>query len=229
MAEFVDLTHEFRDGMPGFAYENDDGSTTEFTAEIRPFLTHAETRPTYDGRASFEITEMRFQTSVGTYVDAPAHRFEGRRDVADLALEELVADGVVVDVRGRDAGESVPASVLRDDVDLSGKAVLFDFGWDGHWGTETYRDYPFVSEALVERLVEADVGIVGVDALNVDDHRNPDRPAHTKLLDEDILIVENLRNLDALHGRQFRFFAVPIPAVGAVAMPVRAFAEVAED
>lgn len=229
MPEVVDLTHEFRDGMPGFAYENEDGTVTEFTAEIHPFLTHEETRPKYDGRASFEITEVRFQTSVGTYVDAPAHRFEGRRDVADLALDELVAPGVVVDVRGREPGESVPASVLPDDVDLSGKAVLFDFGWDAHWGTEDYRDYPFVAEAVVDRLAEADVGLVGVDALNVDDHRNPDRPAHTKLLDEDVLVVENLRNLGALHDRQFRFFAVPIPAVGAVAMPVRAFAEVTED
>lgn len=53
-----------------------------------------------------------------------------------------------------------------------------------------------------------------------------DAPAHTTLLGEGILLVENLRGLDALHGRRFWFFAVPIPAVEPVAIPVRAFAEV---
>ena len=225
-AEFVDLTHEFRDGMPGFRMRGEDGEEIEYTAEIRPFLTHEETRPTYDGRASFEITEMAFQTSVGTYLDAPAHRFPGGRDVADLALDELVHDGVVVDVRDYEPYEAIDERVLPDDADLAGRAVLFNFGWDAHWGTESYREYPYVSEALVDRLVAEEVALVGVDTINVDDDRNPARPAHTKLLGEEILVVENLRGLDALSTQGFRFHAVPIPAVDAAAMPVRAYAEI---
>lgn len=58
------------------------------------------------------------------------------------------------------------------------------------------------------------------------DDRNLDRPAHTRLLDEGVLVVENLRDLDRLHGRRFRLYAIPIRAVDAVAMPVRAFADV---
>ncbi|AUV80524.1 cyclase [Salinigranum rubrum] len=225
LAEYVDLTHEFRDGMPGFRMRDEDGTEIEYTAEISPFLTHEETRPMYDGRASFEITEMTFQTAVGTYLDAPAHRFPGARDVADLTLDELVNDGVVVDVRGRDPYEAVDGSVLPDDADLAGAAVLFNFGWDTHWGTEAYREYPYVSEALVDRLVDAGVALVGVDTINADDDRNPARPTHTKLLDAGVPVVENLRGLDALHDRPFRFHAVPIRAVGAAAMPIRAYAE----
>jgi len=41
------------------------------------------------------------------------------------------------------------------------------------------------------------------------------------------LIVENLRGLALLPPDGFRFFAVPIKAVGAAAMTVRAFAELA--
>jgi kynurenine formamidase len=104
--------------------------------------------------------------------------------------------------------------------------VLFDFGWAQHWGSEQYRAYPFLSESVIERLVDADVALVGVDTINVDDHRNPARPAHSRLLDEEIFIVENLRNLTRLPSSGFRFFAVPIRTVGAAAMPVRAFAEV---
>lgn len=51
-----------------------------------------------------------------------------------------------------------------------------------------------------------------------------------KLIDlshvDEILIVENLMGLDKLYDKEFRFFAVPLKAKGAAAMPVRAFAEV---
>lgn len=225
MGEFIDLTHEFHDGMPGFRFPNEDDSYTEYTATIHPFLTHEETRPTFDGRCSFEITQMEFQTSVGTYLDAPAHRFPGARAIADLELNELISDGVVIDARQRDPYEQVGESVLPDDVALSGTAVLFNFGWDTYWGTDQYREYPYLSESVIDRLVAEDVALVGVDTINIDDDRNLDRPAHTAFLDEDVLIVENLRGLDAFHGNRFRFYALPIKAVETVAMPVRAFAE----
>jgi kynurenine formamidase len=115
---------------------------------------------------------------------------------------------------------------LPADTSLAGKAVLFDFGWAQYWESEQYRSYPILSSPVIERLVDADVALVGVDTINIDDHQTPSRPAHSRLLDEEIFIVENLRNLSRLPRSGFRFFAVPIKAVGAAAMPVRAFAEV---
>lgn len=224
MTSLVDLSHDFEDGMPGFRMV-EDGETVEFTAEVRPFRTHAEMAHHYDEGVSFEITEMRFQTSVGTYLDSPYHRYPDRRDVGELELSEVIRPGVAVDARGSDPGEVVGQGVLPE-ADLSGRAVLFCFGWDDHWGTEQYYEYPFISEAVVAELVERDVAIVGVDTLNVDDRRDPARPAHSSFLVEDVLVVENLANVDALLDESFRFFAVPLSANGAAAMPVRAFAEV---
>ncbi len=37
---FVDLTHVFEDGMPGFRLGD-----VQYTARIRPFLTHEDSRP----------------------------------------------------------------------------------------------------------------------------------------------------------------------------------------
>ncbi|MFC6962753.1 cyclase family protein [Halocatena marina] len=225
MVEFVDLTHTFRDGMPGFRLHDADGSYTEYTAAIEPFLTHEDARPKFDGRCSFEITEMQFQTSVGTYLDSPAHRYAGEKDIAELDLSELINEGIVIDVRGRDPYEAISESVLPAGVDLSGMAVLFNFGWDSHWGTADYREYPYISESLIDRLLVENVALVGVDTINIDDDRNLDRPAHTKLLAEDVLIVENLCQLDALSDRAFRLYTIPIKATDTVAMPIRAFAE----
>jgi len=221
----VDLTHTFEDGMPGFTMRRPGGQALALTASIQPFLTHEESRPLYQDKASFEITEMRFQTSIGTYVDSPRHRFAGRRDVSELALDELVLPGVVVHVPDAQAGEAIGLARMAMPQDLRGKAVLFRFDWDRHWGTDTYHAYPHIARDVIDRLVRGGAKLVGFDTINADDRSDPERPCHTQLLEHDILIVENLARLAALPSGGFRFFAIPIKAKGAAAMPVRAFAE----
>jgi kynurenine formamidase len=74
-------------------------------------------------------------------------------------------------------------------------------------------------------LVEGGATLLGVDFNNVDDTTDPERPAHTRLLEAGIPIVEHLRGLEALPAEGFRFFAVPPKVVGGASFPVRAFAE----
>lgn len=223
MPDFADLSHAFEDGMPGFRLV-DGGETVEFTAEIGPFRTHEDMAPLYAPGVSFEITEMCFQTSIGTYLDSPYHRYPDRRDVSQLALTEVIRPGIAVDARGAAPGEAVGPSVLPE-ADLAGMAVLVCFGWDEHWGTERYYDYPFIAGEVIAELLDRDVALVGVDTLNIDDHGDPARPAHSAFLAEDVLIVENLANVEAVLGDPFRFFAVPWKARATAAIPVRAFAE----
>jgi arylformamidase len=225
MSTFIDLSHTFEDGMPGFKMKNEDGTITTFTAHVRPFMTHAESRPKYQGKASFEVTEMSFQTSIGTYLDSPYHRWPDRRDIGDLRLDEVILPGAVIDVRGCDPANPPGVDALPAGIDLAGRAVLFNFDWDRYWGEDAYFSYPFISRELIAALIERGVKLVGVDTLNIDSTANLDRPAHSEFLKRDILIVENLANLDALHGKSFRFFAVPIKAKATAAMPIRAFAE----
>ena len=223
-----DLTHTFEDGMPGFTMRGADGRAVGLTASIQPFLTHEQSRSLYQGKASFEITELRFQTSVGTYVDSPRHRFAGRRDVSELELDELVLEGVVVHVPDARAGEPIGLARMRMPNDVRGKAVLFRFDWDRYWGTDAYDAYPHIARDVIDHLVSGGAKLVGVDTINADDRTDPERPCHTCLLDNDILIVENLAHLSVLPPFGFRFFAIPIKARGAATMPIRAFAEVAD-
>jgi kynurenine formamidase len=53
---------------------------------------------------------------------------------------------------------------------------------------------------------------------------DPSRPAHTVLLAAGIPIVEHLRGLEQLIGRNFRFFVAPPAVRGGTSFPVRAFA-----
>jgi kynurenine formamidase len=169
---------------------------------------------------------MTFQTSVGTYLDSPYHRYPEGRDISEIEIEEVILPGVTIDVRGRDASESVGIEAISDALDLSRKAVLFNFSWDRYWGSEEYHTYPFISKELIKFLIEADVKLVGVDTINIDNSKDLSRPAHSLFLKNEILIVEKLTNLHKLYGKNFRFFAVPLKAKKAASMPIRAFAEI---
>lgn len=223
----VDLSHTFENGMPGFVMPMSGGRVTPLTASIRPFLTHEQSRPFYDNKASFALTEMTFQTSIGTYIDAPMHRFEGMRDISQLNLNELVLDGIIVHVPNARGGQSVGLDQIHMPEDIAGKAVLFRFGWDKHWGTDAYEVYPHIGRDVIDQLVTGRAKLVGMDTLNADDRTDLTRPCHTELLGRDILIVENLTNLTALPPSGFRFFAIPIKAKDTAAMTIRAFAEIA--
>ncbi|MBX6320702.1 MAG: cyclase family protein [Rhodospirillaceae bacterium] len=228
MPRYVELSHVIENGMPGFRTTGLDGHPVEFSVHIRPMRTHAQSRPLYQDKAEFEITEMTLQTSIGTYVDAPYARFEKKRDVAGLRLEELILPGLVVDLTHLGPNQGAAAVDLERGAagaDMAGKAVLCRFGWDRFWGLEAYYAHPFLSREAVRRLIEAGARLVGVDTLNIDDAADLERPAHTWLLRQDILIVENLCNLGAVAGAAFRFFALPPCVRGAASMPVRAFAE----
>lgn len=229
MSRLIDLTQPFYDGMPGFSMTGPDGREIHCAAHIREVLSHEDTASFYDGKCAFAYTEAQFFTSMGTRLDAPYIRYPDKRDIAGLTLDELVLPGVIVEARGRaPEGVVTPDEVALPD-DLAGCAVLFDFGWDRHRGEPGYLDPPSLSTGFVDLLIERGVKLLGVDTVSVDGKHDQTRPVHSRLLACDILIVEELCHLDRLHGQDFRFFALPIPARGAASMPVRAFAEILDD
>ena len=134
--------------------------------------------------------------------------------------------GIVIDVRGRREFEAIGTEIIASNLDLKEKAVLFNFGWDKHWGTEQYQSYPFIGKELIEYLIKSGIRLVGVDIVNIDNSKDLTRPAHTYFLKEEIFIVENLMNLDKLYDKKFRFFAVPIKEKKVAEIPIRAFAEI---
>src|ERR671919_1764422 len=85
----IDLSHELSDGMaayPGLP-----------SPRIGPHLDHAQSRSNYDGDEFF-LGRVEMPANVGTYLDAPFHRFPDREDLSQLPLDRLVGiEGVVID------------------------------------------------------------------------------------------------------------------------------------
>ena len=188
----------------------------------------------YAGQAEFEISRVDMVGNTGTYLDSPFHRYAGRPSIGELPLDALVGlQGRCVDAVPRADGRAVDVRLGTDQAPPAAPgtrtAILVRTGWDRRWGTPAYWEPgPYLSEQALDALIAAGPGLVGVDFWNVDDTTDPSRPAHTRLLEAGILIVEHLAGLEALPADGFRLFAVPPPVVGASSFPVRAFAEVAD-
>ena len=215
MSRLVELNHVVEHGVdayPGLP-----------APVVRPHLTHDESRPNYDHQAEFTITAMELVGNVGTYLDAPWHRHRDRGDIASIPLERVAdLDGVVIDVAPDDRAVHV-----TDLGEVAGKAVLFRSGWSARRGSSDYWEPgPYLADDTIDALVAARPGLVGVDFWNVDAGEDKARPAHTRLLGADILIVEHLAQLDELPTSGFRFTAAPLRVAGAASMPVRAYARI---
>ena len=217
----VDLSHVVTDGM--VTYPGLPGP------EVDAHLSHEASRAHYGEGTTFHIGRVRLVGNTGTYIDAPFHRYPDGDDVAGLPLE-LVAglEGVLVEApeEAREGGRGVGPELVRER-DVRGKAVLVETGWSRRWGDPSYFEgHPFLTREAGAWLARAGAALVGIDSLNIDDTDDPLRPVHTELLGAGIPVVEHLRGLEALRGRPFRFWAVPLKVRGMGSFPVRAFAEV---
>jgi kynurenine formamidase len=218
----IDLSQIIEPGIPLF-------SATAPQPKIYPWQSHAQAANSgrYLG-CTCEITEVRLLTSVGTYLDSPYHFYPEKNAIDALKLQQLVLPGLRIDCTGMQKRQPIPASVLNG-LPVAGKAVLFYTGWSRYWGKAEYYDHPFLTRQTAEALRDAGAKLVGVDCLVVDNHQDPGRPVHVTLLKQDILIVENLANLQALPTQGFTFHAVPVKVAGAASFPVRAYAALEEE
>lgn len=216
--QYIDLSHPIQTGM--ITYK---GLPAPIICD---YMSRRESEAFYEDGTSFQIDRIDMLGNTGTYIDSPYHRYDDGKDLAGLALPQLVdLPAVLIQVAYQDM---IEIGVRHfSDQEVAQKAVLIHTGWSEHWASDRYfENHPFLTEAAAHYLKDQHVKLVGIDSHNIDDTRGRSRPVHTILLDAEILIVEHMTNLGQLHGRTFTFSAVPprIERVGS--FPVRAFATI---
>jgi kynurenine formamidase len=215
-ARLIDLSHVIEHGMttyPGLP-----------APHICDFWTREDSAANYDDGSSFQIGRIDMVANTGTYLDSPFHRYADGQDLADLPLSAL-ADLPGIIVRRPWENELATDAGHLAGLDVRGKAVLVQTGWDRHWRTDRYGvDHPFLTADAAEWLIGNGAVLVGIDSNNIDDTRGRARPVHTKLLAANIPICEHMTGLGSLPDDAFRFSAVPPKVRGMGTFPVRAYA-----
>ncbi|MEV6426294.1 cyclase family protein [Nocardia sp. NPDC051463] len=208
-----ELSHPISDGMLTYPSLPGPRVTTDISREQSPLID-----------MTYDIARVDMVGKTGTYIDAPFHFHADGADIAELPLERLFNVPIVMI---RVAGVRVVGpDVLGDPARLWGKAVLVHTGWSARWGSSEYRGpgHPFLVGEVADALVAANVALVGIDSLDVDDTSLPTRPCHHTLLAAGIPIIEHLTNLDAVPDTGARLVALPAPVRGMGSFPLRAVA-----
>jgi arylformamidase len=212
----VELSHVIRAGMityPGLP-----------APEITPHVTREASRAVYAPGTEFAIDRLTLVGNTGTYLDTPFHRYANGADLSAVPLDRTAdLPAVVARVAGtRHRGIDVGALA---GLDVRGRAVLLHTGDDARFGTPAYaEDAHFLTRAGAKWLAAGDAALVGIDAVNIDDIDDRERPAHTLLLGAGIPVVEHLTGLGQLPPAGAWFTAAPLRIAGFGTIPVRAFA-----
>ena len=209
--KIIDLTHTITEDMPVFP-----GTPQPQLSTVASY-----------GPDGYHETLIHFFSHVGTHVDPPAHIFENGLALDALPLTQFIGQAIVIDCRHLKPG----ASITMKEVQEAGEEVeiadflLFNTGWDNFWGTKEYfGDYPCIDDEVLNFLLAGNYKGIGFDVLGVDPISDISLHRHKKLLEHNILIVENLTNLDQCGGGLFNFSCFPLKIKSADGAPTRAVA-----
>lgn len=202
---YVDLTHTFTQHMP------------TYPGDPKPELTQIA----FIDQHGYNDFQIKTGMHVGTHLDAPWHLLQNGQHLSAYPPQHFFGPGRLIDARGE---KTIEAKLLRHKQIAKGDIVLVMTGYYKKFSNpDYYENYPEISSGFAAKIVELGVKIIGLDT------PSPDRPPfaiHKLLLSNDILIIENLTNLEALlEPTQFNVVALPAK-FEAEAAPVRVVAQI---
>ena len=176
--------------------------------------------------------DLKFNIHEGTHIDPPYHFVENGATIDEIPVDTLIAPGFIFRVPGVKPGEAISLEKVlasgKAPEDLQGYIVIIDSGWGNNATPETYYSKaPYLSQQLADWLVAKRVRAVGL--VNPPDKVDPpprhgDAPIHRTLLGNNVLIIENLTNLDAIVGDRFTVIALPLKLARGCGGPTRVVA-----
>lgn len=213
---YVELSQPLFNGMPRAKAHGD----VKFWVD-RLCVNHAA------GSLEVCITHVEMAAHVGTHIDAGRHFVSGAPTIDQYPLARFIGPAVILDVR-REGVVPLTADELRKcrPSIQPGDMVLLYFGYADRFHDESYHPHPYLSNDAADFLVERRISILGVDTITPElpgPARPPgfDFPVHTRLLGNDILVIENLGlGLKEVLGRRVTVTAAPFRIEGGDASPI---------
>lgn len=174
----------------------------------------------------FAETLISMYSHTATHMDAPAHILSAGRTLDQFPVEQFFGSACIADVSqvtelSITVTDLQPVQQHLEEVDF----LLLKTGWSQRWGRESYfNDFPSLSVAAAEWLSGFKLKGVGIDAISIDPVSEETLPAHHRLLEKNILIIENLTCLEKIISDRFYFSSLPLKLRAADGSPVRAVA-----
>lgn len=146
----------------------------------------------------------------GTHVDAPWHFIPGAKRLEEVPLDRWIGPCWVADLTGE--AECVNAAALeRAGIPAGTKRLLFKTrnGLTDYWEAPWNPNFIYIHQSAAEWCVARGLWTIGIDYLTIDPPSEPAFPAHVTLLENEVVIIENLRLREVAAG-PYELIAAPI-------------------
>ncbi len=233
----VDLTYAFE-------------SSTVYWPTAQPFQLEKDFEGTTD--KGFYYSAYRYSAAEhgGTHLDAPVHFARGRNTVDEIPLEQLLGQGVLIDVSRQCAGNrdyQVTENDLKNWEQRNGRIapgtiVLLRTGFGKFYpdrkkylGTDQrgaeavpLLHFPGLHPQAAKWLTEnRNIKAIGLDTASIDFGQSTLYESHRILFAKNIPALENVAHLDKLPARGFSVIALPMKIRNGSGGPLRVVAIVA--
>ncbi|MGH7893174.1 MAG: class II aldolase/adducin family protein [Candidatus Binatia bacterium] len=183
-----------------------------------PPLEMAQVRAIAKGDAA-NLTQLSLGAHTGTHVDAPAHFIDGAPTLDQVALDRMVGEATVLDLRGRAA---IDAAALRPHAIGRGDIVLFKTDNSTLWDRPGFQEgFTYLTRDAAEYLVEREVRTIGMDYLSIEQFGSRTFEVHKILLGRGVLIIEGL-DLREISAGPYVLSCLPLNLQGVDGAPARA-------
>ncbi len=180
----------------------------------------------------------------GTHIDAPIHFAQDGNTVDQIPLEQLVGNGIVVDV-SRECQKNNNYQVTINDFsnwesqygEISSRIIVFLYtGYGNLWpnrknylgtdkvGIEALSELRFPGldpEAAKWLIANRQINAIGIDTQSIDYGKSQLFETHRILCSSNIPFFENVANLDKLPPNKFSVVALPMKIKGGSGAPLR--------
>ncbi len=171
------------------------------------------------GGDACNLSLLTMGSHTGTHVDAPYHFLRDGARLGDVALDRMVGEALVADLRGR---AEIDAAALAE-VSLRAGDILLcrtDNSW--RWDAPEFRrDFTYLTEDAADLLVVRGVRAVGMDYLSIERFGSADFPVHRRLLGAGVFVIEGL-DLRAVEPGRYTLVCLPLNFPDLDGAPARA-------
>ena len=184
--------------------------------------------PEYERPADawYVMSEVEMWSHVGTHIEAPFHYLRDGHDCAEIPLDRVVGQGVLIDFTDKAIGAPITVEDLEErGQDIRRGDILFiRTGLSHNYRTPRSHDRPYVPVESIQWLAERGISCLGVDCSGIEKRDLPTQPSHELLFKHGIPLIEHLAHLDRLTRKRFFVVAVPWRVHGLEASPVSVLA-----
>jgi kynurenine formamidase len=187
------------------------------------------------GPGFWQASKIEMLLHTGSHVDFTKHVQENGETAADVPLERVFGEAIVVDLSFAAPNHEISVSDMEQYAPeiKPGDIVLVRTDWtEKQWGNfpTYYMESPYCSPEAAQWLVDRGAKAVGFDCFSeycarLPDFTSEDFIIHKVILENGSILMQQLTNFSLLPtGRRFQFFAPFIKIRGAEGSPARFFA-----